>query len=161
MSCRAIAVGSRDRIASREIASKYLGQAVSQLKKYETWAAAFPETLAHARRASAELGEPLVWQDDFVDFWEPFTIIQRDLIELYEQLRRVNASLADLLEAYIDPPQNAQIEHATNSARFLDREGYERKQIAYSVDRLQAWHRNFVRWVRVALREIEIARREI
>jgi hypothetical protein len=161
MNCRAVPVGSRDRIASRDLTSEYLDQALAQLKKYETWAAGFSETLAHARLASTELGEPLVWQDDFVDFWEPFTVIQEELIGLYEGLRRVNAALADLIEAYIDPPQNAQIEYGTENARFLDREGYHRRQIAYSVDRLKAWHRNFAHWVRVAIREIEIARREI
>jgi len=161
MNCRAVPVGARGRIASRELASKYLDQAVAQLKKYQTWAAGFSETLAHARRASEELEDPLVWQDDFVDFWEPFTTIQRDLIELYEALRRVNAALADLVEAYIDPPQSAQIEYATEGSRFLDRDGYHRKQIAYSVARLQAWHRNFARWIRLAVGELEIARREI
>lgn len=161
MSCRAVPVGSRNRIASREIASEYLNQALAQLKKYQTWAAGFSDTLAHARRASTELGTDLVWQDDFVDFWEPFTVIQSALIELYEQLRRVNAALADLVEAYIDPPQNAQIEHATESASFLAREGYHRKQIAYTVDRLQSWHRNFTHWTRVAIRELQIAGREI
>jgi hypothetical protein len=161
MNCRAAPVGSSDRIASRALTSKYLTEALAELKKYETWAAGFSETLAHARRASAELGEGLVWQDDFVDFWEPFTVIQRELIGLFEQLRGVNVALADLVEAYIDPPHNAQIEYATDAASFLDREGYDRKQIAYDVGRLRAWHRHFQHWTRVAVRELEMARREI
>lgn len=161
MNCRVVPLLSRDRVASRRAVSSYLDTAIGQLKKYQAWSAGFTETLAHAKRESRDIGPQLVWQDELVDFWEPFTVIQRELIEVYERIRDVNAALAELVEAYIDPPQTAQIEAATDGAQFLEREGYSRKQIAYDVARLELWHQRFQRWLATALRELQSARGEI
>lgn len=161
MNCRVLPFDRRSRVASRQIAATHLDKAFAQLKKYQAWSSGFVETLAHARRQSEEIGPQLVWQDELVDFWEPFTSIQRELIELFERIRNVNAGLAELIETYIDPPQNAQIEAATEGAQFLERAGYSRKQIAYGVKRLELWHQRFQAWLKSALRELQIVRGEI
>jgi|SRR5688572_3047266 len=148
-------------LATVEKAVGYLDEAHAQLLKYRAWVKGFSQTLAEAERVSADLGGQFVWQDELVDFWEPFSVIQGALIALYERLRTVNPALADMVEAYIDPPHNAQIEFATDGAVFRERQGYPRKQIAYKVDRLRIWHRNFAHWIQLAVGEIAVARREM
>jgi hypothetical protein len=146
-----------------QLAPRHLKEAALLVKKYEVWAASFPSTLKQAKRGSLDIDDPqLVWQDELVEFWLPFTSIQQDLFALHDDLRDVNIVLADMIEPYIDPPATAQIEYATEAPVFLSRAGSNnRKQIAYKTSRLEAWHRNFTHWVRVAFRELEFARADL
>lgn len=161
MSCRVLAIRASERIASTQQATVLMDRLIAQLKKYRVWAGGFEETLQRARSASGELGPDFVWQDEMVDFWAPFSEIQREIFTLDEALRRSSEALADLIESYIDPPSRAQIEFATEGARFLPRNGHQRRQIAYQVRRLEMWHQNFAQWLRMALGELEVARQEI
>jgi len=171
--CRGIPLRASDRIPSLAAehrrtargpheAPGYLREVSSLVKKYEVWAASFPATLKQAKKGSLDIDDPeLVWQDELVEFWRPFTSIQRDLFALHDDLRDVNAVLADMIEPYIDPPATGQIEYATETPQFLDRAGNNGKQIAYDTRRLVAWHRNFTHWVRVALRELNLAHADL
>jgi hypothetical protein len=161
MNCRVVPLSPRDRVASAQLVSGYLDRAIAQLRKYKAWSGGFGETLARAKKESADIAPQLVWQDELVEFWQPFTSIQLALIGLYEQISEANVGLGDLLEAYIDPPDSAQIEAATEDAQFLERDGHGRKQIAYNVRRIEQWHQNFNRWLGTALRELQSARSEI
>ena len=161
MPCRVIPLLASNRVAHRDLVIGYVNEAITQLKKYEAWAGGFSETLVRARASAGDLEEGFVWQDEWVDFWEPFTVIQRELFSLYDSLLGVNTPFAELVESYIDPPEKAQIEFATDGAKMLSREGFSRKQIAYQVARLERWHQNFGHWLGEALRELQTARREI
>lgn len=167
-SCRSVPLRGVDRVSHPRVGGdahavpQYLATASSHVKKYEVWASSFRSTLEQAKEQSRDLDDPgFVWQDELVEFWLPFTSIQRDLFALFEEIRRASPSLADLLEPYIDPPSFAQIEYATEGAKFLDRINYDRKQIAYDLQRLGRWHEHFTGWVQVALRELTNANREI
>lgn len=146
-----------ERVAVRHVAAddearEVLEAALNQLRKYRAWLTGFPATLRHAQGVSAEIGDDYVWQDDFVDFWAPFTSIQRELLSLFDTVSDVSPDAAATAEPYMDPPDDAQIEFVTEDTRFLERAGYPRKQIAYSTQRLEAWHANFAHWLGKASR---------
>jgi hypothetical protein len=135
-----------------------LDAAIDQLREYKTWSSTFDSTLRHARRGAPEsLPLNFVWQDDLIEFWSPFTTIQRELLALYDSILEVNPDVAGRVEDHLDPPQKAQIEFATDVTEFFTREGFDRKQIAYDIRRLQTWHANFTTWLEGALRGLRAA----
>lgn len=147
------------RVAQRRVADEtrvlpiLYAEALTQLKKYKVWASSFPDVLRVARLESrADIGGLFVWQDALIEFWEPFTSIQYELLALYDGVRDLNQALGARIEPYIDPPAKAQIEFAIEDPKFLQRPEFDRKQIAYDTRRLRAWYRNFVHWVNLALR---------
>lgn len=153
------------RVANRAMAvdngfvSALLEEAASQLHKYKAWSSTFIATLNAARLSSREdLGGDFVWQDDFVEYWEPFTSIQRELLAIYDNLSDLDAPLAALVEPYIDPPTKAQIEFAIEDPVFLARPAFNRNQIAYETRRLRVWHQNFTHWLGAALKGIREVR---
>lgn len=163
-SCRSLPLRITDRIMSDRVARQHvaadvtralLEECLAELKKYKAWSSTFPATLKGARASSrGDLGGDFVWQDDFIDFWGPFTSIQRELLSLYDDIADANPHLAGRIESYIDPPAKAQIEFATEVTAFLERQGFDRKQIAYNTRRLEAWHDNFGKWLDDALEKL-------
>jgi hypothetical protein len=171
MSCRGIPFRVAERLLSHRVAHRHaadearvlpilFAEALNQLKKYKVWSSSFPEMLRQANHFSREdLGAHFVWQDALIEFWEPFTSIQHELLSLHDGIRDLNRVLGAKIEPYIDPPAKAQIEFAIEDPKFFDRLPFDRKQIAYDTRRLQVWHRNFVHWVDLALkamREVEV-----
>jgi len=164
-SCRNIPLRITDRFLVERVARQHLAsddtralleEALAQLKRYERWSATFDRILKHAREGAAEsLPDGFVWQDDLVEFWGPFTEIQRELLALYDSLAEVNPTGANAAERHLDPPEKAQIEYATEVTEFFDRDGYNRKQIAYVIRRLQAWQANFTTWLGSATRGLQ------
>lgn len=137
---------------------------LSSLQKYAAWAKAFPSALAHARKAE---GVPpgAVWQTEFVAFWQPFDAIQKEMFELSDDLQAVleeagRPGLWRALEQDLDPPHDAQIEFATAAGIFVDGPGSS-SQIAHPIRRLEAWHRNFTRWVLAAIRHLKGLRAKV
>jgi hypothetical protein len=148
-----------ERVARQHLAADdtkaLLEEALAQLKKYETWSATFDGTLRHAlAEAPEDLPDNFVWQDDFVEFWAPFTEIQRELFTLYDSIEEINPDVAQRVEQHLDPPAKAQIEYATEVTEFFTRKGFGRRQIAYDIRRLQAWHANFTNWLGGAIRSL-------
>jgi hypothetical protein len=156
-----IALRVTERIMSDRVARQHLAvdesralfeEALAQLEKYKAWSSTFPATLRGARLSSRkDLDGDFVWQDDFIDFWEPFTSIQRELLALYDDVMDANPETASRIESYLDPPTKAQIEFATEVTEFLERPGFKRNQIAYDVRRLEIWHKHFSAWLDIAL----------
>lgn len=166
-SCRSIPVRITDKIMAGRVARQHLAaddtralleEAVVQLREYKTWSSTFDSVLRHARREAPEsLPLNYVWQDDFIGFWAHFTSVQRELLALYDGIAELNPDVAERVEQHLDPPQKAQIEYATEVTKFYTRDGYDRKQIAYDIRRLQAWHANFTSWLDDALQGLRAA----
>lgn len=166
-SCRSIPVRIAERVLAERVARQHLAAddtgalleaALGQLRAYRTWSSTFDGTLRHARgEVPEDVPADFVWQDDFIEFWAPFTQIQRELLALYDNLVDANPVAARRVEEYLDPPAKAQIEYATDVTEFFTREGYGRKQIAYDIRRLQAWHSNFTTWLEGAIRGLREA----
>jgi hypothetical protein len=154
MDCRSIPLRVADRVLARQDLKPLLQAALVQLMKYRTWIGNFEGTLARAKRAD-DLPVGFVWQDEFVDFWMPFTSIQKALLDISDRISGQDEGAGLAVEVYLDPPVHAQIEFATDSTQFLDRDGEARKQIAYDTHRLEIWHRNFSQWLERALREVK------
>jgi hypothetical protein len=132
-------------------------EALAQLKKYQAWSSTFERALKYARREAGTLPENFVWQDTFVDFWAHFTETQHELLALYDSIAEINPDVARQVEGHLDPPEKAQIEYATELTEFFTRDGYQRKEIAYDLRRLLAWHVNFESWVDSAIRGVRLA----
>jgi hypothetical protein len=139
-------------------ASVIVDHLLSGLRKYEAWAKSFPALLTQARAVD---GAPLgsVWQDELVDYWGPFDAIQKEMFELSDDLQSVledsgRIGVWKAIEKDLDPTHDAQIEFATAEGAFVDLPG-SRSRIAHPVRRLEAWHRNFTRWVAGAIRHVK------
>lgn len=131
---------------------------LSELHKYAAWAKSFPAVLARAQKAEG-LPRGLVWQTEFVAFWAPFDAIQKEMFELSDDLQSILEDAGRLplwkaVEHDLDPPRDAQIEFATGQTEFIDVPG-SHSRIAYPVQRLEAWHRNFTRWVTASIRHFK------
>lgn len=172
--CRGIPLRVSDRFISSRVARRHtaadearlvailLEEAAKQLQKYRAWSTGFMSTLDDARLSSREdLGANFVWQDEIIEFWEPFTGIQHELLSLHDGLLDLDPGLASQAEPHLDPPAKAQIEFATERTEFLARPGFDRNQIAYDSRRLRAWHLNFAHWVEGAVKGIRQLRSEI
>lgn len=138
-------------------AAATLDHLLSELQKYAAWGKSFPATLARAEKADG-LPPGLVWQTEFVAFWQPFDAIQKEMFELSDDLQSIledsgRSGLWRALEDDLDPPRDAQLEFAMGETVFIDVAG-SRSRIAYPIERLEAWHRNFSRWVGGAIRNL-------
>lgn len=152
--------GERRYAAEVDEARATLDHLLSELQKYAAWGKSFPATLARAEMAD-DLPPGLVWQTEFVAFWQPFDAIQKEMFELSDDLQSIledsgRSGLWRTLEKDLDPPRDAQLEFAMGRTEFIDVAG-SRSRIAYPVQRLIAWHRNFTRWVGGAIRNLRVA----
>ncbi len=129
-----------------------LSQAQKSLLKYRAWSRGFPAALSAARSSSKDLPDGWVWQDELVSFWRPFDAIQRQLFKLLDALEAQDRAAWAKLKPFFDPPQEAQIEAATDESGFFDRNG--ETQIAYKEANLRRWYREFTRWVVQALAQL-------
>src|SRR5690606_36032485 len=156
-------VATRYKVASRfleargaELASNF-DDALRELKKFKAWSSGFASTLRDSIRASSDIPEGFVWQEQFVDFWKPFDPIERRLMDISDE---IHLNLDDLrlwgeVSHFLDPPRGARIEDAISQLKFLDdSKGQER--IAYPVATLEAWHKNFSKWIDGAIRGLDV-----
>lgn len=144
------------RVATRvkaEVHSVPLFRAILvELKKMRAWAKSFPGALQSARNA-LDTPRNHVWQDELVDFWQPFSAIQEKLFRLSDTL---DSEYGALVEDYIEPPAGARIDDAISHPRFFDRPNMgSREYIAYSERALQDWFRSFMRWIDGSIQSVE------
>ncbi len=162
---RALTARDQRRYASEgSEAEVIIDHLLSSLEKYAAWAKTFPSTMADARKAE-NVPPGAVWQRDFIAFWQPFDAIQKEMFELSDDLQSVleeagRPGLWRALERDLDPPHDAQIEFATAAGIFVDGPGSS-SQIVHPIRRLEAWHRNFSRWVAGAIRHLKGLRSKV
>lgn len=115
-----------------------------EFKKLSVWSEQFNRTMLKSKAQSEDATEGYVWQDLWVDYWQPLNTIQNNIWTLGEGL--YGTLSRKQVDAILDPPIEAQVTTAVESPIFLDdSEGEE--SIAYSIRDLEAWNREFKKWI--------------
>lgn len=152
-------VALRYKVASRylmagnaELAGNF-EDAIRELKKFKAWSGGFDGTLKDAILSSTDISKDYVWQEELVSFWKPFDPIERRLMDLSDEihLNLDDSRLWGEASHFLDPPRGARIEDAISRPQFLNDAAGE-SRIAYAVQTLEAWHKNFSKWVEGAIR---------
>lgn len=155
-------VASRYRAARTDEAKALIGllmRARTELQKWKAWSRSFDATLRGSSREGLPPG--YVWQEGWVDFWEPFDPIERRLLDILSDIEDLGSDHPDLKEytseavGYVEPPKGARIEDAIKGPKFIDHPSTGGSEIAYSERNLKGWDQRFSRWVDSSIRGID------
>ena len=148
------ASGATDRVTT------LLRQAEVELKKLRAWGKGFDPVLRSSLQTSRDLPSGYVWQDRFVDYWEPFDPIERRVVDIAGELEGLGLdepglkALTVQASQHVYPPRGARIEDAIKDPEFF--EDAERQiRIAYTVKNLTSWHRHFMTWVEGSIQGLD------
>jgi hypothetical protein len=157
-------LGNRDDALAQKIALRYAAtfsaqklkkvaeEALVLLNLVKGWGAKFPTMLAKARKTDLPTG--WVWQDDLIEYFSMWEMLLSDLRLSERALSNLSfddqelSDLANLaLAAVYEPPRKARPDFAMGTFDFFKDPEASEDNIAYKVQKLKEWHRNFGQWV--------------
>ena len=127
-------------------------EALALLSRVQSWGSRFPTVLARARKNGLPAG--MVWQDDLIEYFSDWEFLVSDLRLMERALSNLSfedqelSDLANLaLDAVYEPPRKARPDYAMEVFDFLTDPEATEENIAYKVQRMKEWNRNFEHWI--------------